>query len=460
MTEEPPQKKGYEYRLAHSAFGWPLSGRFLSHYACHDSGESGREKCIADSAACGHPCATGGCVPAGFWRAVEALATAYARGTCLALSHRHDQRPSDCPFSEIGRYATEALLDALWLRPTATSVDHRRDMVLLCELNNQLKVAPDTEKGIIQMKILSMLSGKKDDINDSIPEVLNSAFQESKITHENILEIVYHCHYSYPTRPGLEREIRKETSVLKEYFFKWPELEDSILIKEASLRMRYKKGERLESFSVCTTDKEELLSVLLWIKQHFCSSMKGKHELSLWYKNKRQEELADYVAGNSIEIKDFKYPFRISKVVVSYKDLENVALGFPDLYDQKGQELAKRGFRVPTLEEWLHFANSFEGQQILQNQYKNAEAYEICQPDTQCDLHINTRTHQLAYLDYEYRRVHPGPLRDGFYRYVQSSVPETDLFPEGYANHEAENIRIKAECEYEDYLEKREPWDC
>lgn len=293
-----------------------------------------------------------------------------------------------------------------------------------------------------------------------IPEILNSAFQENKINLDYILEIVYYCHYSYPTRPEFEQEITKETSVLKEYFFSWPELEGSILIKEASLRMRYKKGEQLESFSVYTTDKDELHSVLLWIRQYFPSTMKGKHELSSWYRNKIQEELADYVTGNTIEIKNFKYPFRISKVVVSYKDLEKVSLGFSDLYDQKGQELAKRDFRVPTLEEWLHFANSFEGQQILQNQYKDAEAYEICQPDTQCNLHINTRTHQLVYLDYEYRRVHPGPLRDGFYRYVQSSVPETDLFPEGYVNHEAEDIRIKEECEYEEYLERREPWDC
>lgn len=75
-------------------------------------------------------------------------------------------------------------------------------------------------------------------------------------------------------------------------------------------------------------------------------------------------------------------------------------------------------------------------------------------------LHVNVKTHELAVLDYEYRRTHPGPLRDGFYRYVQSPIANKDLFPEGYINREAEWLLGEAKAEYEDYLERREPWDC
>ena len=37
---------------------------------------------------------------------------------------------------------------------------------------------------------------------------------------------------------------------------------------------------------------------------------------------------------------------------------------------------------------------------------------------------------------------------------------EKDLFPEGFVNKEAARLLGKAEAEYEEYLERREPWDC
>lgn len=85
---------------------------------------------MANLASCRYPFAAGGSVPAGFWRAVETLAAPHARGTCFAFPYRYNQRHSNSPFSITGRPAEEALLDALWIRPTAALVGHYWDMVL------------------------------------------------------------------------------------------------------------------------------------------------------------------------------------------------------------------------------------------------------------------------------------------------------------------------------------------
>ena len=289
-------------------------------------------------------------------------------------------------------------------------------------------------------------------MND-IPSILNKAFQGNEIIPETILEVVWHIRYL--TQSGKQNDYTEESSVLKEYFSSMIHFDMINQVEDCSLTIRYKKDDHLATLALVIKRKEELFEVLLWIKNSlFKGRMKGKHELSTWFRKKKQEELANYVAGDTIDINDFKYP------VVNYKNIEKTVSGFSDLYNEKGYEISKRGYRVPTLEEWIHFANSIEGRTILERQYNDKDAYEVCMADAKTVLHVNVKSHKLAILDFEYRRTHSGPLRDGFYRYVQSPIPETDLFPEGYVNREAARLLGEAEAEYEEYLERREPWDC
>lgn len=295
-------------------------------------------------------------------------------------------------------------------------------------------------------------------MND-IPSILNKAFQGNEIIPETILEVVWHIRYL--TQSGKQNDYTEESSVLKEYFSSMIHFDMINQVEDCSLTIRYKKDDHLATLALVIKRKEELFEVLLWIKNSlFKGRMKGKHELSTWFRKKKQEELANYVAGDTIDINDFKYPLRVSKVVVNYKNIEKTVSGFSDLYNEKGYEISKRGYRVPTLEEWIHFANSIEGRTILERQYNDKDAYEVCMADAKTVLHVNVKSHKLAILDFEYRRTHSGPLRDGFYRYVQSPIPETDLFPEGYVNREAARLLGEAEVEYEENLERREPWDC
>lgn len=293
-----------------------------------------------------------------------------------------------------------------------------------------------------------------------IPEVLNNAFQTNGVIPETVLEAV--CHVQYLTQYGKQIDYSAESSVLNEYFFpSMVEFDMMDQVEVCSLTMRYKKEDYLETFVLMLAGKEELLDVLLWMRNYlFAGKMKGKHELSTWFRGKKQEELADYVAGDTVNINDFRYPLRVSKVVVSSKDIEKTVSGFSDLYNERGYEISKRGYRVPTFEEWIHFANSIEGQSILDKQYNGKDAYEVCMVDAKTILHVNVKSHKLAVLDYEYRRTHPGPLREGYYRYVLSPIAEKDLFPEGFVNKEAARLLGEAEAEYEEYLERREPWDC
>lgn len=290
-----------------------------------------------------------------------------------------------------------------------------------------------------------------------IPDILNRTFQDNGVIPENILEVRYCDHYLIP-KYGIQHEEVCGSSILDDYVFSWMELQPHYVVTEASLFIRFKKGDELEALLL--KGKEELLSTRLWMRNLFLERRASTYELVPWYRQKKQEELADYVSGDTIAINDFKYFFRVSKKVISFKDLTKVSSGYKDLYNQEGYELFKRGFRIPTLDEWLHFAKSLEGHQILQNQYGNEDAYEICMADSKTILQINVKTSKLAILDFEYRRVHPGPLREGFYRYVQSPIPEKDLFSEGYVNREAARLLGEAEAEYEEYLERREPWDC
>ncbi len=286
-----------------------------------------------------------------------------------------------------------------------------------------------------------------------------NAFQANGIMPENVVEVAFKV--LYVNQYGIQHHFAKETSVLKEHFFSLIELETVDQLKEVSLILRYKKEELLETTSLSLTGFDDLLDSYLWLSNNlFKGKMKGKHELSTWYRKKKQDELADYVVSDTIDINDFRYPLRVSKVVVSYKDIEKTVCGFSDLYDVKGYEISKRGYRLPTLEEWISFADSIEGRSILERQYKDKDAYEVCMVDAKHILHVNVKTRELAVLDYEYRRTHPGPLREGFYRYVQSQMSEKDLFPEGYVNSEAARLLGKAEAEHEEYLERREPWYC
>lgn len=292
-----------------------------------------------------------------------------------------------------------------------------------------------------------------------IPNTVNNAFQANGIMPENVVEVAFNA--LYVNQYGRQCHFAKETSVLNEHFFSLIELETVDQLKEVSLILRYKKEELLETTSLSLTGKDDLIDSYFWLMNNlFKGKMKGKHELSTWYRKKKQDELADYVVSDTIDINGFKYPLRVSKVVVTYKDIEKTVCGFSDLYDVKGYEISKRGYRIPTLEEWVYFADSIEGRSILERQYKDMDAYEVCMVDSKHILHVNVKTRELAVLDYEYRRTHSGPLRDGFYRYVQSTIPEKDLFPEGYVNKEATWLFGEAETEYEEYLDRREPWDC
>ena len=58
-----------------------------------------------------------------------------------------------------------------------------------------------------------------------------------------------------------------------------------------SLTMRYKKEDHLESIVLLLEGKKEMLDVLLWMRNYlFAGKMKGKHELSTWFRGKKQEE--------------------------------------------------------------------------------------------------------------------------------------------------------------------------
>lgn len=288
-----------------------------------------------------------------------------------------------------------------------------------------------------------------------IPKTVKNAIQANGVVPENIVEVAFNVFYV--NRYGIQGHFIEETSVLKEHFCSLLGL-DGEQLKEASLILRYRKEELLETTSLLLTGRKDLIDSYLWLDNLFEGKMKGKHELSAWYRKKKQEELADYVTGDTMDMNDFKYPLRVSKVVVSYKDLQKTVSGVLDY--KKDYEISKRGYRLPTLEEWIFFAKSIEGRSILESQYKGKDAYEVCMADAKTTLHVNVQSCKLAVLDYEYRRIHPGPLRDGYYRYVQSPITEKELFPAGYVNEQAARLLGEAEAEYEYYSRLQEPWDC
>ena len=110
-------------------------GRLLSDDTWHDSSQGQGMAFVADCWPCCSACHPDGSRPCRYGHLMEDVPMACRPPVGHPFCYRYDERCSHRPFPLAGRQYTKALLDTLWLRPTAPSASHPPHRLLVCHLN-------------------------------------------------------------------------------------------------------------------------------------------------------------------------------------------------------------------------------------------------------------------------------------------------------------------------------------
>ena len=89
---------------------------------------------MADSASCGYSCSADGLVPVGIWYRVAVVTAFDDDRIVFAFCYRCVESVYFYPVPLLVRQSAQALLDAVWFRPTASSNGSDIYMVFSCSL--------------------------------------------------------------------------------------------------------------------------------------------------------------------------------------------------------------------------------------------------------------------------------------------------------------------------------------